>query len=92
MEKIEAIDVSPDHQHQEFAGMHSNERAWATREPYGPAGKYLRCDLAMSRLHTQGFKGLFSNYYVAMCAAFATIGGLLFGYEYVTVLADEVLY
>jgi hypothetical protein len=28
-----------------------------------------------------GFNGLFSNHYVAMCAAFATIGGLLFGYE-----------
>lgn len=29
-----------------------------------------------------GFKGLFSNYYVALCALFAIIGGLLFGYEY----------
>lgn len=28
-----------------------------------------------------GFRGLFSNPYVAMCALFATIGGLLFGYD-----------
>ncbi|KAF2001066.1 general substrate transporter [Amniculicola lignicola CBS 123094] len=36
-----------------------------TREPYGPAG----------------LKGLFTNHYVATCAVFATIGGLLFGYD-----------
>ncbi|KAF2237453.1 putative MFS monosaccharide transporter [Viridothelium virens] len=38
---------------------------WETRETYGPAG----------------FRGLFSNYYVSLCAAFATLGGLLFGYD-----------
>lgn len=53
--------------HQEIAGMHHDRKASTTREPYGPAG----------------FHGLFANHYVAMCAAFATIGGLLFGYEYV---------
>lgn len=28
-----------------------------------------------------GVRGIFSSSYVAFCAAFATIGGLLFGYE-----------
>ncbi|KAI8652179.1 MFS domain-containing protein [Fusarium keratoplasticum] len=36
-----------------------------TVEPYGPSG----------------FRGLFSSPYVAMCAAFSAIGGLLFGYD-----------
>lgn len=30
-----------------------------------------------------GIRGVFSSSYVALCAGFATIGGLLFGYEYV---------
>ncbi|KXS94355.1 hypothetical protein AC578_3177 [Pseudocercospora eumusae] len=28
-----------------------------------------------------GFRGLFTSYYVALCAAFSAIGGLLFGYD-----------
>ena len=52
--------------HQEVAGMRTEAKASNTREPYGPPG----------------FRGLFTNHYVAMCAAFATLGGLLFGYEY----------
>ena len=28
-----------------------------------------------------GFRGLFTSYYVTFCAAFATMGGLLFGYD-----------
>ena len=44
---------------------------------------------------TIGFRGLFSNPYVAMCAAFATIGGLLFGYDQgvisVTLVMDQFL-
>lgn len=28
-----------------------------------------------------GFRGIFASRYVALCAAFAAIGGLLFGYE-----------
>ncbi|KAF2018401.1 general substrate transporter [Aaosphaeria arxii CBS 175.79] len=52
--------------HQEIIGsMHDSQNAFGTREPYGPAG----------------FRGLFTNHYVAMCATFATIGGLLFGYD-----------
>ncbi|KAI1575895.1 AraJ, Arabinose efflux permease [Pyrenophora tritici-repentis] len=41
------------------------------------------------------FRGLFTNPYVAMCAAFATIGGLLFGYDQgvisVTLVMDQFL-
>ncbi|KAI9666397.1 MAG: hypothetical protein M1821_004333 [Bathelium mastoideum] len=44
---------------------HHDRAVWETRETYGPAG----------------FRGLFSNYYVSMCAAFVTLGGLLFGYD-----------
>ncbi|KAF1843860.1 general substrate transporter [Cucurbitaria berberidis CBS 394.84] len=66
-------------QHQEVVGMHHATQGLVTREPYGPAG----------------FKGLFSNHYVAMCAAFATIGGLLFGYDQgvisVTLVMDQFL-
>ena len=28
-----------------------------------------------------GFNGLFASYYVALCAVFAALGGLLFGYD-----------
>jgi hypothetical protein len=42
-----------------------------------------------------GFKGIFSSSYVALCAAFAAIGGLLFGYDQgvisVTLTMDEFL-
>ncbi|KAJ3951803.1 hypothetical protein N0V92_011785 [Colletotrichum tropicale] len=34
-------------------------------DPYGPSG----------------FRGIFSSHYVALCAAFSAIGGLLFGYD-----------
>ncbi|RYN83588.1 hypothetical protein AA0117_g1074 [Alternaria alternata] len=58
---------------------YSSKQGMVTREPYGPAG----------------FRGLFSNPYVAMCAAFATIGGLLFGYDQgvisVTLVMDQFL-
>ncbi|RDW58359.1 hypothetical protein BP5796_12289 [Coleophoma crateriformis] len=36
-----------------------------TLEPYGPSG----------------FRGIFTSRYVAMCAAFSAIGGMLFGYD-----------
>lgn len=42
-----------------------------------------------------GFRGIFSSSYVALCAAFATIGGLLFGYDQgvmsVTLVMDSFL-
>ncbi|KAI8939427.1 hypothetical protein NX059_003207 [Plenodomus lindquistii] len=52
-------------QHREDVGMRHAGDMIVEREPYGPSG----------------FQGLFSNHYVTMCAAFATIGGLLFGYD-----------
>lgn len=44
---------------------HHAEAVSHPRETYGPPG----------------FRGLFSNYYVVVCAAFATLGGLVFGYD-----------
>ena len=47
---------------------HHAEAVWEHREPYGPSG----------------FAGLFaSNYYASLCAAFAAIGGMIFGYDQV---------
>ena len=45
--------------------IHHSEAVWEHRDTYGP----------------QGFKGVFTNYYAALCAAFAAIGGLIFGYD-----------
>ncbi|KAI9730107.1 MAG: hypothetical protein M1834_006099 [Cirrosporium novae-zelandiae] len=42
-----------------------HEDIWSTGEPYGPPG----------------FHGVFSNSYVAACAAFSALGGMLFGYD-----------
>ncbi|KAK1595542.1 general substrate transporter [Colletotrichum navitas] len=51
----------------------------ASLEPYGPSG----------------FRGIFVSHYVAMCAAFSAIGGLLFGYDQgvisVTLVMDQFL-
>src|SRR6266511_4374394 len=44
---------------------HHNEAVFGRRETYGPPG----------------FRGLFTNSYVLTCAAFSTLGGLLFGYD-----------
>lgn len=45
--------------------IHHSEAVWENRDTYGPPG----------------FKGVFTNYYAALCAAFAAIGGLIFGYD-----------
>lgn len=45
--------------------VHHAEAVWDQREPYGPAG----------------FRGVFTGYYVALCAAFAALGGMVFGYD-----------
>lgn len=47
--------------------VHHAAAVWDDRESYGPAG----------------IGGLFSNYYAALCAAFAALGGLIFGYDQV---------
>ncbi|KAF3047679.1 hypothetical protein E8E12_011341 [Didymella heteroderae] len=80
--KVDAINAAPTQIHHEVVpGMRSEagEELIGAREAYGPGG----------------FKGLFSNHYVAMCATFATIGGLLFGYDQgvvsVTLVMDQFL-
>ncbi|KAL6714514.1 hypothetical protein ACLMJK_007939 [Lecanora helva] len=45
--------------------VHHSEAVWDHRETYGPPG----------------FRGVFMNSYAALCAAFAAIGGLIFGYD-----------
>lgn len=45
--------------------IHHSEAVWENRDTYGPPG----------------FKGVFTNYYATLCAAFAAIGGLIFGYD-----------
>lgn len=45
--------------------IHHSEAVWEHRDTYGPPG----------------FKGVFTNYYAALCAAFAALGGLIFGYD-----------
>ena len=45
--------------------IHHSEAVWENRDTYGPPG----------------FQGVFTNYYAALCAAFAAIGGLVFGYD-----------
>ncbi|KAL8889296.1 MAG: hypothetical protein Q9215_003420 [Flavoplaca cf. flavocitrina] len=45
--------------------VHHAEAVWQQRDPYGPPG----------------FKGVFISYYATLCAAFAAIGGMVFGYD-----------
>lgn len=45
--------------------VHQSEPVWERRDTYGPPG----------------FSGVFTNYYAALCAAFAAIGGMIFGYD-----------
>ncbi|KAI4955139.1 hypothetical protein J4E91_000996 [Alternaria rosae] len=70
---------SAPYEQREAMSPYPSKQGMVTREPYGPTG----------------FRGLFSNPYVAMCAAFATIGGLLFGYDQgvisVTLVMDQFL-
>ncbi|KAL8681958.1 MAG: hypothetical protein Q9186_001966 [Xanthomendoza sp. 1 TL-2023] len=45
--------------------IHHAEAVWDERNPYGPPG----------------FRGVFVGYYATLCAAFAAIGGMVFGYD-----------
>jgi len=51
--------------HENTQAIHSDRAVWQTQDTY--------CE--------PGFRGLFANYYVALCAAFSALGGLLFGYD-----------
>lgn len=55
-------------------------------EPYGPSGTSpLDGNFFRQAKHRtnipKGFAGLVASRYVAICASFSAIGGLLFGYE-----------
>ena len=50
---------------QDAFSIHHSEAVWDHRDTYGPPG----------------FKGVFMNSYAALCAAFAALGGLIFGYD-----------
>ncbi|KAI4101881.1 MAG: hypothetical protein L6R37_004702 [Teloschistes peruensis] len=45
--------------------VHHAEAVWDQRESYGPSG----------------FRGVFNSSYAALCAAFAALGGMVFGYD-----------
>ena len=45
--------------------IHHSGAVWEHRDTYGPPG----------------FSGVFTNYYATLCAAFAAIGGMIFGYD-----------
>jgi len=56
-------------------------------EPYGPPGmSFEPCSLLTANNHSlqPGFRGIAASRYVALCASFSAIGGLLFGYECVS--------
>lgn len=54
----------------------------ATQEKWGT--KFEKGEVLLTSHTHLGFKGLFANHYVALCAAFSALGGLIFGYEYVS--------
>ena len=45
--------------------IHRSKTMWEHRSTYGPSG----------------FAGIFLNYYASLCAAFAAMGGMIFGYD-----------
>ncbi|KAI1498380.1 general substrate transporter [Biscogniauxia marginata] len=78
---IKHVEAAPDNPCQQgiLKTPHSEPPVWEERETY--------CE--------KGFKGIFSNKYVTCCAAFATIGGAMFGYDQgvvsVTLTMDQFL-
>lgn len=64
-EETKSATMNPVDGHHADTFTHHSDAVWGHRETYGLAG----------------FRGLFSNYYVVLCAAFSTLGGLVFGYD-----------
>lgn len=62
---LEATDGGPSRRGSVGAPTHDTRPVWEQRETYGPAG----------------IRGIFKSRYVFAAAAFATLGGTLFGYE-----------
>ncbi|KAL8736717.1 MAG: hypothetical protein Q9166_000083 [cf. Caloplaca sp. 2 TL-2023] len=63
--KIEDAEEGAIAANQRCTFVHHAEAVWDQRQPYGPSG----------------LKGLFISYYAALCATFAAIGGMVFGYD-----------
>ena len=63
--KIDSGSMANEPKHNENPAVHSSSAVWESREAY--------CK--------PGVRGLFSSPYVVLCASFATLGGLLFGYD-----------
>ena len=66
-EEASQVDSDPSAPSNRRTFVHNDEAIWQHREPYS----------------LPGFGGLFSNYYATLCAAFAALGGLVFGYDQV---------
>jgi hypothetical protein len=64
--------------------VHTEQPVWEQRQTYSKHGMLPTRSISARRLISRlGFMGIFTSKYVFLCAAFATMGGLLFGYEYV---------
>ncbi|KAL8860522.1 MAG: hypothetical protein Q9178_003182 [Gyalolechia marmorata] len=63
--KFSEINEDPNTADERGKFIHHAEAIGDLREPYGPTG----------------FKGVFISYYATLCAAFAAIGGMVFGYD-----------
>lgn len=62
--------------------VHTEKPVWEQRETYSKHGMLPMTSISEPRLISRlGFMGIFTSKYVFLCAAFATMGGLLFGYE-----------
>ena len=63
--------------------VHTEQPVWEQRQTYSKHGMLSTRSISARRLITSllGFMGIFTSKYVFLCAAFATMGGLLFGYE-----------
>ncbi|TKA24195.1 hypothetical protein B0A50_05959 [Salinomyces thailandicus] len=59
------FDADTEHEDRTTGAMQTSAAVWQTRETY--------CE--------PGLKGIFASYYVALCAVFAALGGLLFGFD-----------